>query len=225
MPRPLILATLLALAAISLAPLPAAARVRCRDFASQAEAQAYMQQHQATSLDGDKDGIACESLPHRGGATPAPMSARPSAAQQSQLTATVLSVGDGDTFRVQSQGKTITVRLACVDAPEMAQAPYGQAAAQRLKQLLPRGQRVVLSVVETDRYGRTVAEVYAGNTSVNLQLVKEGLAVVYPQYLKGCPGLRTPLLQAEQQAKQRRLQFWSQSQPMMPWDYRRQKRG
>ncbi|CAK6699056.1 hypothetical protein ICNINCKA_02564 [Synechococcus sp. CBW1107] len=39
--------------------------------------------------------------------------------------ATVLSIGDGDTIRVLEDGKRITVRLACIDDPEMAQAPYG----------------------------------------------------------------------------------------------------
>ena len=39
--------------------------------------------------------------------------------------ATVLSVGDGDTLRVDDRGKRLTIRLACIDAPEMAQSPYG----------------------------------------------------------------------------------------------------
>ena len=42
--------------------------------------------------------------------------------------ATVLSIGDGDTIRVRQAGKTLTVRLACIDAPESAQTPYGQRA-------------------------------------------------------------------------------------------------
>ena len=40
--------------------------------------------------------------------------------------ATVLSIGDGDTIRVRQAGKALTVRLACIDAPETAQSPYGQ---------------------------------------------------------------------------------------------------
>ena len=47
-------------------------------------------------------------------------------------------------------------------------------------------------------------------------MVQEGQAVVYRQYLSGWPGLRDQLLQAEQQAKRQRLNFWSQAQPMMP---------
>jgi micrococcal nuclease len=43
------------------------------------------------------------------------------------ITGTIVSVGDGDTIRVKSPGKTLTVRLACVDALEMSQKPYGRA--------------------------------------------------------------------------------------------------
>ena len=42
--------------------------------------------------------------------------------------ATVLSVGDGDTLRVADGARRLTVRMACIDAPEMAQSPYGSAA-------------------------------------------------------------------------------------------------
>lgn len=87
------------------------------------------------------------------------------------LTGHVLSVGDGDTLRVATDGKTITVRLACVDSPETSQAPFGKAATERLRQLLPPGQQVTLRVADTDRYGRSVAKVYKGDLSINLALV------------------------------------------------------
>ena len=59
-------------------------------------------------------------------------------------TTTVLSIGDGDTLRVQALGRTITVRLACIDAPEMAQSPWGQKARQHLQALAPIGSAVEL---------------------------------------------------------------------------------
>jgi endonuclease YncB( thermonuclease family) len=39
------------------------------------------------------------------------------------ITATVLSIGDGDTIRVRQAGKALTVMLACIDAPETASRP------------------------------------------------------------------------------------------------------
>ena len=73
--------------------------------------------------------------------------------------ATVLSVGDGDTLRVDDRGKRLTIRLACIDAPEMAQGPYGQQSQALLTSLAPIGAEVRLKVVDTDRYGRSVAEI------------------------------------------------------------------
>jgi len=149
----------------------------------------------------------------------------PLIAQAQTITGKVVSVGDGDTLRVLSQDKTRTIRLACVDAGETAQKPYGPAAAQRLKQLLPVGQKVTLRVADTDRYGRTVAKVYKDNLSINLALVQEGQAVVYRDYLSACPELRDRLLKAEASAKSRKLGFWNQPSPVLPADFRRGKRS
>ncbi|MCC5625395.1 thermonuclease family protein, partial [Nostoc sp. CHAB 5715] len=55
--------------------------------------------------------------------------------------------------------------------------------------------------IETDKYKRLVAEVFVENRSVNMIMVQEGQAVVYRQYLKGCPESRDSLLQGENTAK------------------------
>ncbi len=133
----------------------------------------------------------------------------------------VVSVGDGDTLRVRQGGQTITLRLGCIDAPETAQTPWGEQSANRLKQLLPAGQAVQVREIERDRYGRTVAELYKGNQSVNLMMVKEGQAVVYTQYLNGCSETKDQYLDAEAQAKAQKIGFWNQNNPVMPWDFRR----
>lgn len=144
--------------------------------------------------------------------------------QQNQQTAlfTVVSIGDGDTIRVKQQNQTITVRLGCIDAPELAQKPWGERSKYRLGQFLPAGQTVRLRAIERDKYGRTVAEVFRGDRSINLQMVREGYAVVYQQYLGGCAATRNQYLQAEQGAKQNQLAFWSQNNAVMPWVFRRQ---
>ncbi|WP_233501601.1 thermonuclease family protein, partial [Acaryochloris thomasi] len=137
-----------------------------------------------------------------------------------QTSGTVVSVGDGDTIRVRNpSGETKTIRLACIDSAELKQAPHGEQARQRLQQIIPVGTSVSLKPQTTDRYGRTVAEVFKGTLNVNLALVQEGRAVAYRQYLGQCDAAR--YLAVEDSARQRRLAFWSQVDPIMPWDFRK----
>lgn len=149
--------------------------------------------------------------------------AAPTVAKQNAL-ATVVRVKDGDGVVVSKDGKDIEIRLVCIDAPEKEQ-PGGQQSTDRLKQLLPRGQAVQLREIELDGYGRTVAEIFVGGQSVNLRMVREGQAVVYPEYLNNCTDTKNQYLQAEAQAKQKHLGFWNQPSPVMPWDFRRRKRS
>ena len=94
---------------------------------------------------------------------------------QAAAAATVLSIGDGDTISVLERGQKLKVRLACIDAPETAQSPFGVASRNQLKALLPLGSTVSLRVQAVDRYGRTVAEVI-GKGIVNLAMVQAGQA-------------------------------------------------
>lgn len=138
--------------------------------------------------------------------------------------ATVLSVGDGDTIRVSDGAKRVTIRLACIDAPETAQKPYGMAARQKLQGLAPVGSVVSIKVKTTDRYGRTVAEVYRNGRSVNLTMVSSGEAFAYRQYLSGCD--QTAYLGAEASAQRQRLGVWAVPGGIeKPWDFRRGRRA
>ena len=118
---------------------------------------------------------------------------------------TVVSIGDGDTLRVRQGERTITVRLACIDAPEMAQQPHGQRARDYLQMRVPIGSRVRLAVKTTDRYGRTVAEVI-GEININLAMVEDGQAFAYRQYLDQCDAKE--YLDAEFRASRRRHGVW-----------------
>ncbi len=100
------------------------------------------------------------------------------AAQAQRQKAVVLSIGDGDTLRVQELGRTMNVRLACIDDPEMAQLPWGQKARQQLQALAPIGSTVELRSKATDRYGRQVAEVSREGRNLNQALVASGSALV-----------------------------------------------
>ncbi len=133
--------------------------------------------------------------------------------------ATVVSVGDGDTLTVSEGGRRATIRLACIDAPESAQTPYGSRARASLQTLAPMGASLTVQGSTRDRYGRTVAEIFRAGTNVNLELVRRGDAFVYRQYLRGCD--HNAYLPAEKQAESARLGVWSVPGGInRPWDWR-----
>jgi len=133
--------------------------------------------------------------------------------------ATVLSIGDGDTIRVQQGQQRITVRLACIDAPEMAQAPYGAQARSYLQTRLRVGSTVTLQPKTVDRYGRTVAEVI-GEINLGLAMVEDGKAFAYRKYLAQCDARE--YLEAEFRASRHRYGVWQVPGGITrPWDFRR----
>ena len=135
----------------------------------------------------------------------------------------VPSIGDGDTIRVRRGGRAITVRLACIDAPETAQSPYGRQARSTLQQRLPIGGEVILEVKSTDRYGRSVAEVIS-DININLAMVEDGQAFAYRQYLSGCNARE--YLDAEYRASRRRYGVWQvEGGITRPWDFRKSRRS
>lgn len=136
----------------------------------------------------------------------------------------VVAVSDGDTIRVRSRssGTTITVRLACIDAPEIGQGNSGLRASAQLQQLLEQG-TLELRAQGIDRYGRTVAEVIAAGRNVNLEMVRSGQAYVYRRFLSRCD--RGLYLAAEDQARRHRRGVWSgpNNEPR-PWEFRQRQR-
>jgi len=116
------------------------------------------------------------------------------------------------------------VRLACIDAPETAQSPFGVASRNQLQALLPIGSTVSLRVQAVDRYGRSVAEVIGNKGMVNLAMVQSGQAFVYRQYLGRCD--RQAYLAAERQAQSQRQGVWAVPGGMTrPWDFRHRGAG
>ena len=86
-------------------------------------------------------------------------------------------VVDGDTLDVEGE----RVRLANIDAPEMppkskcaAEADGALAATARLETLVSGG-GLTLERTGVDRYGRTLAHVYAGEADVGRSLIAAGL--------------------------------------------------
>ena len=197
-------------------------------------------------IDGDRDGIPCERLCSGGGggsgssgggsvAYPSPSIPRPAPtpqrrpsrpptaakAPQPRQPVSLVSVGDGDTIRVRtSSGRNQTIRLACIDAPEMAQGAPGQAAREALAVMVQSGP-LEIKPQTTDKYGRTVAEVFVGGRNVNLELVRYGHAFAYRKYLAQCD--QAAYLGAEAWAQQYGQGVWRYGTER-PWDYRQRRR-
>ena len=151
----------------------------------------------------------------------------------------VKRIADGDTITVtDSNGKDLKIRFACIDAPEIAhttkeknskkavdknQFKWGEQAKQRLQKLIKQGgDRVKLTITDTDRYGRNVSEVrLTDGTLVQQVLTQEGLVQVYKPYLKNCPSADI-VQQAEVDAKKRRTGVWSDKKYVPAWDWRSQ---
>jgi len=138
---------------------------------------------------------------------------------------TVVWVGDGDSIRVRSDSQLIEVRLACIDAPEIAQTPHGEHSRRHLLQRLPVGSRVRLAEKAKDRYGRLVAEVFAlDNVNINLAMVEDGQAFAYRRHLKQCAP--QDYLAAEDRARWRGVGIWKVEGGInRPWTFRHQQGG
>jgi micrococcal nuclease len=127
-------------------------------------------------------------------APPAPRSrgAAEPATTSAASACTVARVVDGDTL-VCDDG--IRVRLLLIDAPELSQAPFGEAAKTRLEELAGVGTvlRVEEDVRRLDPYGRLLAYLWlADGRMVNEELLRSGVAVVsvYPPNVRHVERLR-----------------------------------
>lgn len=111
------------------------------------------------------------------------------AALQTGDLVTLGKVVDGDTVQVRKDGQDAgLVRLLGIKSfstrvEKDAAAEFGRAAEEELRRLGD-GQslRVMLHTPAKDKYGRTLATLYADEQDVGLELVRRGLALVYTVY-------------------------------------------
>ena len=102
------------------------------------------------------------------------------AATANFLRGEVISVNNGDSFTALIGAKVVKVRLIGSDAPDMAQSPNGRQAREFLRNLV-RGKMVRLETDDRrrDPEKRLLAYVYVGDLFVNLELIRQGQAVMY----------------------------------------------
>ena len=130
------------------------------------------------------------------------------------ITCRVVGIADGDTLTCLTAAKQpIKVRLHAIDAPEKQQT-FGQQAKKHLSDLVY-NQTVTLNITDTDRYGRTVADIQLGSLNVNQQMVKDGYAWAYRRY----GGTR--YAPEEKAARKAKLGLWRDANPIEPSQWRK----
>lgn len=146
-----------------------------------------------------------------------------------------IRVSDGDTIAVKSGIRKERIRLCGIDADERAsggkpaQSVYADQAKDYLQQLINQSNnKVAITMIEKDRYGRWVGEVWV-NPGTNKEelanglLVFKGFARTYPDFLEQCPNAEV-LRQAEADAKVKKAGVWSDRYSIPPWEFRKQQR-
>ena len=98
----------------------------------------------------------------------------------------IASCYDGDTCTTTTGER---IRLACIDTPELtgkgAEPVPARAARDHLRGLVL-GKKVGIRRITEDRYGRTVAELFLGQTNVPQEMVVSGHAEIFRRFAHQC---------------------------------------
>ena len=127
----------------------------------------------------------------------------------------VIAIQDGDTITILVNRSQVRIRLHGIDCPERGQ-PYSRQAKEFTADAVF-GKTVTARVMDIDRYGRVVAEVFLPDgRSLNREIVRAGFAWWYRKY---APNDRQ-LERLEAEAKQARRGQWADAIPSPPWLWR-----
>jgi micrococcal nuclease len=140
----------------------------------------------------------------------------------------VKTVYDGDTILLTTRRESrLKVRLYGIDAPEtkkpdMPGQPFGEVAKRTLISKIM-GRRVTAEIVDIDQYKRVVAVIRSSGVDINREMVAEGLAWAYRQYLQG--PYASEYIGAEDRARSRHAGLWRDANPRPPWEFRQSLKG
>ena len=134
------------------------------------------------------------------------------------LSGRVVGITDGDTLTLLVERTQYKVRLTEIDTPVKGQ-PWGSRATQALGEKVFQ-KDVVVESSGYDRYDRLLGKIWLGDRDINREMVREGHAWAYRQYLTD-----QSLLRDEARAKAQGLGLWGIADPVAPWAWRRGSRS
>ena len=141
---------------------------------------------------------------------------------------TIIKIYDGDTIMAEGHDIVLYVLLAGVDAPEIASRnheqdqPFGQEAKQYLENtILNKRVEIKGYGIGPHPYNHLIGEVFLGDTNINIELIKEGLAEVWRE--KPPEGLAIDYyFKAQEEAKKAGRGIWSLGEKYVsPGDWRK----
>jgi len=140
-------------------------------------------------------------------------------------------VSDGDTIHLTTPEQTILkVRLYGIDAPETDKIdhktgkvnipgqPYGDESWKALENKVM-GKRVKADIIEFDKYQRAVCMVWLNDRNINLEMIREGYAEAFIEYLK--EPYKTEFLKVETEARAAKKGIWSLPDYERPREFRK----
>lgn len=135
------------------------------------------------------------------------------------LRGNVVKIADGDTFTLLVNGnEQVRVRIDGIDAPEKGQA-FGNRAKEYLSDMIW-GEPVVVRVIKTDRYGRSIGKASTPTIiDVGLEMIKAGYAWQYRDYNND-----KSYTAAENFARKNMKGLWQDKKPIRPQDFRKTRR-
>lgn len=143
------------------------------------------------------------------------------------LTAQLQRVNSGQTLEVLITSNLIErVRLIGIQAPDLAQQPWGKAAKEELETLLRENNDRQLVLLESDgtekdRFGRRLAHVWKNEVLVTEKLVARGYALADLEFTHK---YSKRLMRAQEYARLMGYGIWNPSQPLRlsPAEFRKQ---
>jgi len=118
-------------------------------------------------------------------------------------------VTDGDTLRVEYQGREERIRMLRINTPERG-APGSKQASELLRDWV-QGKTVALEFEvphqeERDKFNRLLAYVFVGETNVNLEMVRQGWSHFYVIHGEG--RYANAFREAEKEARSAKRGTW-----------------
>jgi micrococcal nuclease len=118
------------------------------------------------------------------------------------MKATVIDVIDGDTLRVSYFDLPITLRISCIDSPELRKNMGLQSREFLLETL--KDKEISFEVLRRDAYNRYIADVKHGEKRIDETMVEAGLAYHWVKYSNN-----NRLFDLEKQAQSLKIGIWT----------------